>query len=426
MITTSALSENIRMALSALTANKLRAILTMLGIIIGVAAVITLLSVGRGVERYIGDAFGSIGTNLLFVLPGKPDAISSGPPSGPALLGNIALGPAVTIKDADALKDQFRVPDVAAIAPEIQTSAAVVVGNNSSQPIVSGVTPDYAPIRSWVVIEGRFVDDADVASHARVAVIGQTVLKDLFPNGAYPIGQALKIKQLDYKVIGVLDLKGGSSFGDVDNQIYIPLTTAHADLYPIKNRAGEDVVSYIYAQAVSDSAQKAAIDEIKTIMRERHNISYRDDDDFSVFSQADFLKAFAGITAAVTVFLSAIAAISLLVGGIGIMNIMLVTVTERTHEIGLRKAVGAKQRNILFQFLIEAMTLSLLGGLIGIAIGLLGSTAIGTLVQNFKPEIQIGPVLLATGFSLAVGLFFGLYPAVRASRLNPIDALRYE
>src|SRR5512143_1414492 len=226
MITTSTLSENIRMALSALTANKLRAILTMLGIIIGVAAVITLLSVGRGVERYIGDAFGSIGTNLLFVLPGKPDAISSGPPSGPALLGNIALGPAVTIKDADALKDQFRVPDVAAIAPEIQTSAAVVVGNNSSQPIVSGVTPDYAAIRSWVVIEGRFVDDADVASHARVAVIGQTVLKDLFPNGAYPIGQSLKIKQLDYKVIGVLDLKGGSSFGDVDTQIYIPLTTA--------------------------------------------------------------------------------------------------------------------------------------------------------------------------------------------------------
>ena len=426
MITTSTLSENIRMALSALTANKLRATLTMLGIVIGVAAVITLLSVGRGVERYIGDAFGSIGTNLLFVLPGKPDAISSGPPSGPALLGNIALGPAVTIKDADALKDQFRVPDVAAIAPEIQTSAAVVVGNNSSQPIVSGVTPEYAPIRSWVVIEGRFVDDADVASHARVAVIGQTVLKDLFPNGAYPIGQSLKIKQLDYKVVGVLDLKGGSSFGDVDNQIYIPLTTAHADLYPIKNRAGEDVVSYIYAQAVSDSVQKPAIDEIKTIMRERHNISYRDDDDFSVFSQSDFLKAFAGITAAVTVFLSAIAAISLLVGGIGIMNIMLVTVTERTHEIGLRKAVGANQRNILFQFLIEAMTLSLLGGLIGIAIGLLGSTAIGTLVQNFKPEIQIGPVLLATGFSLAVGLFFGLYPAVRASRLNPIDALRYE
>ena len=426
MITTSTLSENIRMALSALTANKLRATLTMLGIVIGVAAVITLLSVGRGVERYIGDAFGSIGTNLLFVLPGKPDAISSGPPSGPALLGNIALGPAVTIKDADALKDQFRVPDVAAIAPEIQTSAAVVDGNNSSQPIVSGVTPEYAPIRSWVVIEGRFVDDADVASHARVAVIGQTVLKDLFPNGAYPIGQSLKIKQLDYKVVGVLDLKGGSSFGDVDNQIYIPLTTAHADLYPIKNRAGEDVVSYIYAQAVSDSVQKPAIDEIKTIMRERHNISYRDDDDFSVFSQADFLKAFAGITAAVTVFLSAIAGISLLVGGIGIMNIMLVTVTERTHEIGLRKAVGAKQRNILFQFLIEAMTLSLLGGLIGIAIGLLGSTAIGTLVQNFKPEIQIGPVLLATGFSLAVGLFFGLYPAVRASRLNPIDALRYE
>jgi putative ABC transport system permease protein len=426
MLNLTTLSENIRMALRALTANKLRAILTMLGIIIGVSAVITLLSVGRGVEKFIGNAFGSIGTNLLFVLPGAPDATSSGPPSGPALLGNVALGPAVTLKDAEALKDQFRVPDVAAIAPEIQTSAAVAVGNKSTQPVVSGVTPEYAPIRTWVVIEGRFIDDTDVATHARVAVIGQTVLKDLFPNGAYPIGQSIKIKQMDYKVIGVLDLKGGSAFGDVDNQIYIPLSTAHADLFPIKNRAGEDVVSYIYAQAINDSAQKAAIEEIQTVMRERHNISYRDEDDFSVFSQADFLAAFAGITAAVTVFLSAIAAISLLVGGIGIMNIMLVTVTERTHEIGLRKAVGAKRRDILFQFLIEAMTLSLLGGVIGIAIGLLGSTAIGKLVENFKPEIQIGPVLLATGFSLAVGLFFGLYPAVRAARLNPIDALRYE
>jgi putative ABC transport system permease protein len=426
MLNLTTLSENIRMALRALTANKLRAILTMLGIIIGVSAVITLLSVGRGVEKFIGNAFGSIGTNLLFVLPGAPEATSSGPPSGLALLGNVALGPAITMKDAEALKDQFRVPDVAAIAPEIQTSAAAAVGNNSTQPVVSGVTPEYAPIRTWVVIEGRFIDDNDVATHARVAVIGQTVLKDLFPNGAYPIGQSIKIKQLDYKVIGVLDLKGGSAFGDVDNQIYVPLSTAHADLFPIKNRAGEDVVSYIYAQATSDSVQKAAIEEIQTVMRERHNISYRDEDDFSVFSQSDFLAAFAGITAAVTVFLSSIAAISLLVGGIGIMNIMLVTVTERTHEIGLRKAVGAKRRDILFQFLIEAMTLSLLGGMIGIAIGLLGSTAIGKLVENFKPEIQIGPVLLATGFSLGVGLFFGLYPAVRASRLNPIEALRYE
>ncbi len=426
MFNFTALSENIRMALRALLANKLRAILTMLGIIIGVGAVITLLSVGRGVEKYIGDAFGSIGTNLLFVLPGSPDATSSGPPSGPALLGNVALGPAVTLKDAEALKDQFRIPDITAVAPEIQTSVPVAVGNNSTRPIVSGVTPEYAPIRSWVVVQGRFIEESDVTSRARVAVIGNTVLKDLFPVGAYPIGQSIKINQLDYKVIGVLDVKGGSSFGDVDNQIYVPLSTAHADFFPIKNRSGEDVVSYIYVQAVSDDRQAAAIDEIKTVMRERHNISYRDEDDFSVFSQSDFLKAFSGITAAVTVFLSAIAAISLVVGGIGIMNIMLVTVTERTREIGLRKAIGAKRRDILFQFLIEAMTLSMLGGAIGIALGLLGSTAIGKLVENFKPEIQIGPVLMATGFSLAVGLFFGLYPAIRASRLNPIDALRYE
>ncbi len=227
------------MALRALIANKLRAILTMLGIIIGVSAVITLLSVGRGVERFIGQAFGSIGTNLVFVLPGAPDATSSGPPSGPVLQGNVALGPAITLKDAEALKDPFRVPDVIGVAPEIQTSALVVVGNNSTRPVVSGVTPEYADVRSWVVIEGRFIGDTDLATHARVAVIGQTVLKDLFPNGAYPIGQSIKINQLDYKVIGVLEAKGGSAFGDVDNQIYLPLSAAHADLFPIKNRGAK-------------------------------------------------------------------------------------------------------------------------------------------------------------------------------------------
>ncbi len=425
MFNFSSLSENIRMALRALTANKLRAVLTMLGIIIGVAAVITLLSVGRGVERFIGDAFGSIGTDLLFVLPGSPEDTTSGPPTT-VLQGNVAIGPAISIKDVEALKDPLRVPDVAIVAPEVRIVGSAAVGNNVIQPFISGVPSDYNIVRNWNVIDGRFISDADVAGRARVAVIGQSVVRDLFPEGKYPIGEAIKLNRLSYKVIGVLEAKGGSLFGDVDNQIFIPLSAVHNDFFPIHNRAGELVVSFAYAQPRPNASRDDAINEMKAVMRDRHNISYRDEDDFSVYSQADFLAAFGAITSAVTVFLSAIAGISLLVGGIGIMNIMLVTVTERTHEIGLRKAVGARRRDILFQFLIEAMTLSLLGGLIGIAIGSSGALAIGRLVENFKPTVALGSILLATGFSLAVGLFFGLYPALRASRLNPIEALRYE
>jgi putative ABC transport system permease protein len=425
MINVSTLTENIRMALRALTANKLRAVLTMLGIIIGVAAVITLLSVGRGVERFIGDAFGSLGTDLLFVLPGSPEETTSGPPKT-VLQGNVAIGPAISMKDVDALKDPLRVPDVAIVAPEVRTIGSAAVGSNVIQPFISGVLPEYNIVREWKVVAGRFIGEGDNASRARVAVIGQSVVRDLFPDGQYPIGESIKLNKLTYKVIGVLESKGGSLMGDIDNQIFIPLSAAHNDFFPIRNRNGELIVSFIYVQPRPNTVRDDAINEIRAVMRDRHTISYRDDDDFSVYSQADFLAAFGAITSAVTVFLSAIAGISLLVGGIGIMNIMLVTVTERTREIGLRKAVGARRRDILFQFLIEAMTLSLLGGVIGIAIGSGGAVAIGQLVENFKPTVALGSVLLASGFSLAIGLFFGLYPAMRASRLNPIEALRYE
>jgi putative ABC transport system permease protein len=425
MINASTLSENVHLALRALTANKLRAMLTMLGIIIGVAAVITLLSVGRGVERFIGDAFGSIGTDLLFVLPGSPKETSSGPPTQ-VLQGNVAIGAALTMNDVEALKDPLRVPDAALIAPEVRTVAPVAVGADVVQPFVSGVPPEYAAARNWNVVDGRFISDGDMISRSRVAVIGQSIVRDLFSDGRWPIDQTIRINRLPYKVIGVLEPKGGSLFGDIDNQIFVPLTTAHVDLFPIRNRAGELVVSFMYVLPREGASREGLTEEIKAVLRDRHNISYRDEDDFSVYSQADFLAAFGAIIGAVTVFLSAIAGISLVVGGIGIMNIMLVTVTERTHEIGLRKAVGAKRRDILYQFLIEAMTLSLLGGAIGVGTGIGGALLIGRLVENFRPTIALGSVLLAAGFSLAVGLFFGLYPAVRASRLNPIEALRYE
>jgi putative ABC transport system permease protein len=424
MLRLSTLNENIRMALRALRSNKLRAALTMLGIIIGVSAVITLVSVGRGVENYINAAFGSIGTDLLFVIPGSPKDVTSGPPT-PVLQGNVLLGPSLSLKDLEAVKDPRRVPDAAVVAPEVQTLAAVAVGSEVVRPPVSGVEPGYDVAREWKTVAGRFIDDGDLVSRARVAVLGQTVVKDLFPDKD-PVGETIKINQQPYKVIGVLEAKGGGMGGDQDNHVYVPLTTAHNELYPLRNKAGDPIVNLLYVMPRDGVDNKDVIDEIKTTLRTQHNINYRDEDDFAVFSQADFLAAFGAIIGAVTVFLSSIAAVSLIVGGIGIMNIMLVTVTERTREIGLRKAIGAKRRDILAQFLIEAMTLSLLGGLIGILIGSGGAVAIGKLVENFNPVVAPGAVIMAVGFSVAVGLFFGLYPAWRASRLNPIEALRYE
>ncbi len=425
MLRLSSVTENFRMALRALRANKLRAALTMLGIIIGVGAVITLVSVGRGVENYIGAAFGAIGTDLLFVLPGSPKETSSGPPTQ-VVQGNVVIGPSLSIKDAEALRDPRRVPDVAIIAPEVRLVAPVAFGSDVMQPFVSGVEPDYAKVRSWKTTDGRFISDGDMTARARVAVIGQSVVKELFGDGRNPLDQIIKINQQPYRVIGILEGKGGSLGGDLDNQVFVPLTTAQSELYPLRNRAGEPVVSFMYVLPREGADRKDVSSEMTAVLRDRHNISYRDEDDFSVYSQADFLAAFGAIIGAVTIFLSSIAAISLIVGGIGIMNIMLVTVTERTHEIGLRKAIGAKRRDILVQFLIEAMTLSLLGGIIGIAIGAGGALAIGKLVVNFNPIVAPGAVAMAVGFSVGVGLFFGLYPAWRASRLNPIEALRYE
>jgi putative ABC transport system permease protein len=424
MLRLSTLTENIRMALRALRSNKLRAALTMLGIIIGVSAVITLVSVGRGVENYINAAFGSIGTDLLFVIPGSPKDVTSGPPAQ-VVQGNVMLGPSLSLKDLEAIKDPRRVPDAVVVAPEVQTIASIAVGSEMIQPPVSGVEPGYDVAREWKTVSGRFIDDGDLVTRARVAVLGQTVVKDLFPDKD-PVGETIKLNQQPYKVIGVLEAKGGGLSGDQDNHVYVPLTTAHNELYPLRNKAGVPIVSLLYVMPRDGVDNADVIEQIKTTLRAQHNINYRDEDDFAVFSQADFLAAFGAIIGAVTIFLSAIAAVSLIVGGIGIMNIMLVTVTERTREIGLRKAIGAKRRDILAQFLIEAMTLSLLGGILGIIIGTGGAIAIGKLVENFNPVVAPASVMMAVGFSMAVGLFFGLYPAWRASRLNPIEALRYE
>ena len=291
---------------------------------------------------------------------------------------------------------------------------------------VRGITPSFADFRGLKVTSGRLLTDDDVLATARVAVIGQTVLTELFPADADPLDRYIKVNDVPFKVIGVLETRGGNQFSNDDNQILVPLTAVREYLRDMRARNGLPGVGAILMQAVEGSSADALKSDATGVLRDRHNISYRDEDDFRVYSQSDLLQTFASISTAITVFLSAIAGISLLVGGIGVMNIMLVTVTERTREIGLRKAVGAKRRDILTQFLVEAMALSLLGGAIGIAIGAGSAIAISSLSNQFQASISLVTILLATGVSAFVGLVAGLYPALRAARLNPIEALRYE
>jgi putative ABC transport system permease protein len=412
--------ESARIAFGALAANKLRAALTMLGIIIGVAAVITLMSAGVGVQDYIARQFTGLGTNLLYVFPGSSQEPRS-------LLANISSSTStLTEGDARALADSQRAPDILNVSPVVRQISQVVAGRENALTTVRGVTPNYETTRDYHSALGVFIREADLVERARVALIGQTVLDKLFPNGEYPIGRMIRIAGTTYRITGLLQKKGGTSFGDDDDVVVIPLTTAQERLSQSQTRRGERVVSTIVVQAVSQERMDAAAEQITTILRERHKINYRDEDDFTVFSQTDIINVFGDITSVITAFLGAIAGISLLVGGIGIMNIMFVSVTERTREIGIRKAVGAKRRDIRLQFLVEAVTLSVTGGLIGIAVGAAGAIAISRLVEGFRAVVTLDSVMLATGFSAAVGLFFGLYPAWRAGNLHPIDALRYE
>lgn len=414
------LLESFRVAWRGLMANKLRSALTMLGIIIGIFAVIVLISIGRGLETIVNEQFSAIGSNLMFVFPVSPGtSIQGGRPSSRGSQG-------LSNRDVEAISDPFRTPDVLAIAPSISGTRTVSYGGNDTDTSVEGVTPAYEEVRNFPVELGSFITQADVEAEARIAVLGQTVVDDLFEVYEDPIGETVRIEGIPFRVVGVLQEKGGSSFGDEDDVVFIPLSTAQRRLFQRRNREGDFLVDTIYAEATSEDRMDAAAFQITEVLRDTHDIQFRDEDDFQVITQDEILSAAGQITGAVTLFLGIIAAISLLVGGIGIMNIMLVSVTERTREIGLRKAVGAKRRDILLQFLIESMLLSVFGGLIGTALGIVGAEVAQRLVEDLTTVVSADIILLATLVSAAIGIFFGIYPAYSAAGLNPIDALRYE
>jgi putative ABC transport system permease protein len=404
--------QSIIEAFESLSANKARSALTILGIVIGVGAVIALVSIGRGAQSTITGSIEGIGTNLLFVFRGGSEDVRNPKP--------------ITLEDAQAIADPFQAPSVIGVAPVMQGSGKVAAAGESTTTQITGVTPDYAPVRNYKLSEGQFIDESQLLGRSSVVVLGTDVADKLFGRTQGLVGETVRIEGQPFRVIGILESRGGSAFSNEDNVAIIPLTTAQVRLLRRSNR---DQVDVIFVQAISPETVSAASEEVTQILRTRHRTAIGADD-FTILSQQDFVATASTITGVLTIFLGGIAAISLLVGGIGIMNIMLVSVTERTREIGLRKAVGAKKTDILIQFLAESAVLSLIGGIIGIGLGWAISMVVGQIAAannaTLNPYLSLDTILLATLFSTAVGLFFGIYPANRAASLEPVEALRYE
>ena len=406
---------SIRMALGALRAHLLRTALTMLGIIIGVGAVIAMVSVGAGAQRRIAEQIRSLGSNAIVVLSGAST-------SGGIRFG---LGTQLTLTEEDARAIAVEVPSVEVTAPSVRGSAQIVFGNTNWSTVVQGVTPDYLVAREWGVANGKMFGPEDVDAATKVAVIGETVWTSLFGDSD-PVGQTIRIKKVPFTVVGVLEAKGQSSFGqDQDDLILIPISTAKKKVLGRLTQSNPRSVQAINVRVRDADLMDEAEGQIRDLLRQRHRLQPGQDDDFQVRVLAELFAAQEESARVMTMLLAAIASVSLLVGGIGIMNIMLVSVTERTREIGLRMAVGARSRDILAQFLIEAVTLAIAGGVVGIVCGLVGAQAIAQLA-SWTTDVPPEAIGLAFVFSGAVGIFFGFYPARKASRLDPIDALRYE
>jgi len=414
------LTDSLRIALRGLSANKMRTGLTMLGLIIGVAAVIALMSVGKGAEASIVSQIQGMGTNLLFVSPGttQTGGVSSG-------AGSVVT---LTYEDSMALAS---LPTVSGVAPEAYGMGQVVAGPVNTRTRITGTTPDYERVRNFHVAQGEFFNQQQVDSRAMVAVLGSQTAQNLFGDVS-PVGQNVRIVSamngmgFTFRVIGVMERKGSQASGNQDDVVFMPITTLQERLFAQRTAGGGRSVQSINVQVVSQSAMGDAVQQIGDLLRQRHRVIQ---DDFLVKSQDDMLATATQITGVLTLLLGAVAGISLVVGGIGIMNIMLISVTERTHEIGIRKAIGARRQDIMTQFLVEAVLVSVVGGIVGIAAGIGFSQLIsGVTVAGQVLNTVVVPesVLLAFGVSAAIGIFFGIYPATRASRLNPIEALRYE
>ncbi|MEE1963848.1 ABC transporter permease [Allomuricauda taeanensis] len=400
----------IKIALKAIVLNKMRTLLTMLGIIIGVASVIAMLAIGEGSKKSIRDQISSMGSNMLTIRPGSD------------IRGGVRMGASdvqtLRLEDYEALKENATL--LSFVTPQVNGNGQAINGANNWPTTIYGVNPEYLSIKVWELTEGSMFTNVEVRTASKVAVVGRTVVENLFPDGESPIGKMIRFNSIPFKIIGVLEEKGESNFGqDQDDIIIAPYTTIQKRILAI------DYIQSIVASAVSEDAAEGAVDEITTILRERHKLSDNEQDDFNVFSMDELITTFSSTSEMLTILLVAIASISLLIGGIGIMNIMYVSVKERTREIGLRMAVGAKGSDILLQFLIEAVLISITGGVIGVILGF-GATLFIQSILGWPTIITTYSVVVSFAVCAITGIFFGWYPARRASALDPISALRYE
>jgi len=403
-------SNLFRIAIRALIRNKLRAFLTMLGIIIGVASVIAMLAIGEGSKQKMRKQISSMGTNMVMVMPNMQRR------------GGVSLGSSssVALKYSDVVALRNESTAISSVSPEIRASGQVIYSNQNTQTTVYGVSEEYLGIKKLEILSGRFFNANEIKNMSKVCILGQTVVENLFGAGADPVGQSIRIKNLPFQIIGVLKDKGESGMGqDQDDLILAPYTTVQRRLAAI------DYINGIYASAISEEKSPAAIAEVEEILRRTHKLKESAENDFRVMSQSELLKTITSITDIMTYLLGAIAGISLLVGGIGIMNIMFVSVTERTREIGLRMSIGGRGKDIMKQFLAESIILSILGGMLGVIFGYLLARLAGSLMSS-QAIVKTQSVVLAFAVCFVIGVFFGWYPARKAANLNPIDALRYE